>query len=235
MQQHAIHLAPFLPCSTPWLGEHSFKRHRLPCIRSTDRHSAYVGEEPPCSRSLPCLSLHFHGRGPWPSGPATPLRGGAPLGSLQACVGAVETSRCDGPTASPGRTSPATPLAWCWYAATSHGLVPYCAARRSAPTLASRSHRRQPAIIGVASASAGDSPAVAVEPYPHACTLPSWILWSHATKPVSLGTAPHMKRKQGHVAAPGWLVHDCGHTGSHLHDPLWLSPMWPSAWRVFEQ
>lgn len=77
-QQHAIHPAPFLPCSTPWLGEHSFKRHHLPCIRSTDRRSACVGEEPPSSPSLPCLSLHFHGRGPWSSSPATPLRDGAP-------------------------------------------------------------------------------------------------------------------------------------------------------------
>jgi hypothetical protein len=30
-----------------------------------------------------------------------------------------------------------------------------------------------------------------------------------------------MQRKCGHVAAPGWPVHGCGHTGSHLHDPLW--------------
>jgi hypothetical protein len=173
MQYHAIHPAPFLPCTTPWWGEPPFKRHHLPRIRSANRHLACVGEEPPSSSSLPCPSLCFHGRGPWPSRPATPQCGGAPpLGSLQAHMGAIEASRRGGPTSSqrcarigqprPSLPCHATPLAWCCCVATSHGLVPYCAARRSAPTPASRCHRRRAAIVGAASASVGDSPAVAV-------------------------------------------------------------------------
>ena len=163
MQYHAIHPAPFLPCTTPWWGEPSFKRHHLPRIRSANRHLACVGEEPPSSSSLPCPSLRFHGRGPWTSRPATPQCGGAPPPSgpcrrtwallRPAGVAAQRVASAAHASASLGRASPATPRH-------SHGAAVSPQAMASCPTAL---HAAQPRLRR-ADATAVEPPSSALHP-----------------------------------------------------------------------